>query len=42
MASFLLRAIDEELLTKLRARAAAERLTVRELLLKIIYAYVNS
>jgi plasmid stability protein len=42
MATFMLRHIDEQLWNRFRARAAAEGLTTKQLLLRIIEAYVNS
>lgn len=41
MAMVVIRRIDDDLWAKLRAQAAAEQIGVRELVLRILTAYVN-
>jgi hypothetical protein len=42
MASFVLRRIDDALWARFRARAEAEGITTKDLLLRLIAAYVNA
>jgi hypothetical protein len=42
MASFVLRRIDDALWAAFRAKAAAEGLTTKTVLLRLIAAYVNA